>query len=100
MSNSGSPIPSWTAKERISAVFAFVAAGLAAYGVFHLSRVAYLTLRKTWPETAVNIREAGFALCFVVFFWALWLMLKGVDAIRVPPFWARQAASTKRHNSG
>ena len=82
MSISRSPIPSWTAKERTSLVFAFVAAALAAYGVLHLSWIAYLALWETWPDTAAGINEAGFALCLVVFFWALWLMIRGVDAIQ------------------
>jgi hypothetical protein len=57
-------------------VFAFVAAALAGYGVLHLSWVAYLALLKTRPDTADGIREAGPVLCLVVFFWALWLMLR------------------------
>jgi hypothetical protein len=66
-----SPIPSWTAKERVYAVFAFIAAGFAGYGVIKLlGRFDPLT-----PLVAIVMFVAAFAL-----------MAKGIDAIQMERF--------------
>jgi hypothetical protein len=77
-----SPIPSWTAKERVYVTFAFVAAALAGYAVTHLGWIAYVALRRNWPDTADDLLALSGLIGFVVFVGGLGLMSKGIDAIQ------------------
>jgi hypothetical protein len=65
-----------TIKERLCVGFAFVAAGLAAYGA---GCAANLLAGSPGPPYDIH---PGFDVGLIVFFVALALMLKGVDAIR------------------
>lgn len=63
-------------------VFAVVASALAAYASLHLTWIASTALRRSWPEIADDIWEAGAFLCLGVFFGTFWLMVMGIDAMQ------------------
>jgi hypothetical protein len=69
-------IPEWTLKERVYALFAFAAAALAAYGIFHLGWIIYSSI---WYCTGL--------VSLVVFFSALGLMARGIEAIKKERWW-------------
>jgi hypothetical protein len=71
MSITRRPIPNWTAKECVYVAFAFVAAALAAFGFIHLCRLI-----------SRDIGSWGDLIGVAVFVFALFLMVRGVDAIQ------------------
>ena len=69
-----------TWKERLNIAAAFIASACAGYGAMYL--VAFGEIRYYgWIPEAEDAWRNGAAVGIIVFFWTLYLMLRGVDAI-------------------
>ena len=74
------PIPNWTLKECIYAVFAFAASGLAGYGAIRLAQILFIegSFKPLIDDLSSGLEVIG----MVVFFATIALMIKGIDAIQ------------------